>query len=111
MFESNENHGHASDTNFGNISTKKFQQAESNDLIRDLGLSKESTELSASRLKEKNMLHKETNVMFYWNREKGLLAFFETDNDFVYCCDAVGLFAAMGVPQYDPNEWQLFIDS
>ena len=51
------------------------------------------------------MLHKETNVMFYWNREKGLLAFFETDNDFVYCCDVVGLFAVMGVPQYDPNEW------
>ena len=53
------------------------------------------------------MLQNETNVIFYWNREKGILVFFETDNDFVYCCDAAGQLVTMGVPQYDPNEWRL----
>ena len=91
-----------------NISTKErenFNQAELNDLIRDL-----LSERLASRLKEKNMLQKETNVTFYRNREKGLLTFFETDNDFAYCCNVAGLLVAMGVPQYDTNEWRLLID-
>lgn len=110
--ESDGSHGHESDTDFVDTSTKErgnFNQAELNDLVRDLGLSKELSELLASRLKEKNMLHKETNVTFYRNREKSLLAFFKTDKDFVYCCDVAGLLKAMGVPQYDPNEWRLFM--
>ena len=58
------------------------------------------------------MLQKETNATFYRNREKGYLALFETDNDFVYCCDMAGLLVvAMGVPQYDLNEWRLIIGS
>ena len=112
--ESDENRWLVSDTDFANVSTKElenFNQAELNDLIRDLSLSKEFSELLASRIKEKNMLQKETNVTFYRNREKGPSAFFETDNDFVYCCDVAGLLVAMGVSQYDPNEWRLFIDS
>ena len=35
---------------------KNFSQFELNDLVRDLGLSKESAEVLASRLKEKNLL-------------------------------------------------------
>ena len=49
--ESDENHEHVTDTDFVNISTKErenFNQAELNDLIRDLGLSKELLELLAS---------------------------------------------------------------
>ena len=46
---------------------QKFNQAELNGLIRDLDLSKELSELF--------MLQKETNVTFYRNKEKGLLAF------------------------------------
>ena len=114
IFESDENHGHDSDTDFVDTSTKErenFNQAELNDLARDLGLSKELSELLVSRLKEKNILQKETNVTFYRNREKDLLAFFKTDKDFVSCCDVARLLKAMGVPQYDPNEWRLFIDS
>ena len=56
-------------------------------------------------------MQKETNVTFYRNKQKGLLAFFEPDNDFVYYCDVPGLLVAMGFAQYDPNEWRLFIDS
>ncbi|KAI6651424.1 hypothetical protein LOD99_5231 [Oopsacas minuta] len=42
-----------------------FNQAELNDLIRDLDLSKESSELLPSRLKEKNLLHQGTKVTLY----------------------------------------------
>ena len=40
----------------------RFSQAELSDLVRDLNLSKESSEIHASRLKEKNL------------RESGILA-------------------------------------
>ena len=105
--QSDENYGHVSDTDFVNISTKElecFNQAVLNGSIKDLGLQKELSELLASRRKEKNMLPKETNVTFYRNREKGHLAFFETDYDFVYCFDVAGLLVAMGVPQCGLNE-------
>ena len=45
---------------------------ELNDLVRDLGLSKELSELLASRLNEKNMLYEKTKVTFYRNREREL---------------------------------------
>ena len=55
--EWDENQGHTSDTHceYMNHRTWELQQ-ELNDLIRDLGLPKELSELLASRLKEKNML-------------------------------------------------------
>ena len=40
--------------------SKKFDQAELNDLARDLGLSKKSSEILGSRLDEKNLLSLET---------------------------------------------------
>ena len=80
-------------------------------MTRDLGISKRVSELLVSRLREKSLLQRETNVTFYWNRGKGLVALFETDNDFVYCCAVVELLVEMGVPQYDPNDWRFFIDS
>ena len=48
------------------------------------------------------MLQKETNVTFYRNKQKGLLAFFEPDNDFVYYCDVPGLLVAMGFASMIP---------
>ena len=45
-----------------------FSQGELNDLVRDLSLSKESSELLASRLKEKNMLEPGTQITFYRKR-------------------------------------------
>ena len=47
-----------------------FSQEELNDLVCDLSLSKENSELLASRLKEKNLLESGTNVTFYRTREK-----------------------------------------
>ncbi|KAK3774889.1 hypothetical protein RRG08_007248 [Elysia crispata] len=102
-----------SDSDFELLSTElqTFSQAELNDLVRDLGLSKKLSELLASRLKEKNLLKAETKVTFFRDREKNLLEFFDCKSDFVYCCDIAGLVIVMGAPRYDPTDWRLFIDS
>jgi len=48
-----------------------YDQAEINDLIRDLNLPiKQSSELLASSLQEKHLLHPGTNVTFYRNKEQ-----------------------------------------
>jgi hypothetical protein len=52
-----------------------FDQNELSDLIRDLNLSKDSSELLASRLKEKNVLQPGTKITFYRRREKDMLPF------------------------------------
>ena len=95
---------------------QKFNQEELSDLIRDLELLKQSSELLASRLGDKNMLEEETSVTFYRNREKDFLKYFSAYNHgksrkFVYCSDINGLLTEMGLPHYDPAEWRLFIDS
>lgn len=90
---------------------EQFNQLELNDLVRDLGLSKELAEVLASRLKEKNLLQKNTHITFYRNRERNLLPFFTAGEQFVYCCNIVGLLNALGISKYDPSEWRLFIDS
>ncbi|KAK4883549.1 hypothetical protein RN001_006868 [Aquatica leii] len=46
-------------------SPQRFNQQKLNDLIRDLNLSNESSELLASRLNEKNLLQPDTNITFY----------------------------------------------
>ena len=88
-----------------------FNQNELIDLIRDLSLSKEASELLASRLNDKKMLHNGTQVTFYRTREKEFLSFFAHENDLVFCTDVSGLLLKMRLPQYFPNDWRLFIDS
>ena len=57
------------------------------------------------------MLQKETKVTFYRTRGRDLLVIFQNHNDFASCCDEAGVLEAKGVPQYDPNEWRIFINS
>ena len=45
-------------------------QSEINGLIRDLNLPKQSSELLASRLQEKHLLHPGTNITFHRNRAR-----------------------------------------
>ena len=100
-----------SDADFPDVTStgpQRFDQPELNDLVRDLGLSKELSELLASRL---NLLQDGTKVTFYRHRENELLKYFATEKDFVYCNDVSGLLNAMGVTWYDPKEWRLFLDS
>lgn len=95
----------------GDSAPQFFAQKDLNDLIRDLGLSKESSELLASRLSERNLLQPETKVTFYRRREQELLKFFDCEDDIVFCHNIGGLLIHMGLQTYDPNHWRLFIDS
>jgi hypothetical protein len=45
--------------------SERFDQNELSDLIMDLDFSKDSSELLASRLKEKNVVQPGTNITFY----------------------------------------------
>ena len=89
----------------------RFNQFELNDLVRDLNLLKETSEILASRLNEKNLLQPGTNITFYRRREKDLLPYFSKENNLVFCNDVGGLLQKMGLAEYNPQEWRLFIDS
>ena len=60
-----------------------FSQGKLKDLTRDLNLSKESSELLVSRLKEKNLLHPGTLITFYRKRHVEFLPYFTQENDIV----------------------------
>jgi hypothetical protein len=113
LSEGSDSLGRGNDSDFeadlGN--PRRFNQAELNDLCRDLNLSKESSELLASRLNEKNLLNPGTNITFYRNRESDLLPFFSHENNLVFCNDVRGLLETIGLLEYKPDEWRLFIDS
>jgi len=53
-----------------------FDQAEINDIIRDLNLPKQSSEMLALRLQEKHLLHPGTNITFCQNREQEIFLVF-----------------------------------
>ncbi|KAF2899354.1 hypothetical protein ILUMI_06819, partial [Ignelater luminosus] len=61
-----------------------FSQNELSDLIRDQNLSKQATELLASRLKEKNLLQPEVTITAYRTREKEILSYFSDDEKLIY---------------------------
>ena len=90
---------------------QQFNQDELNDLTRDLNLSKETSELLASRLKDKNLLEQGTKITFYRTREKDLLPFFSQEEDLVFCHEIRGLLEKMSLPKYFQDDWRLFIDS
>ena len=70
-------------SDFVDASMRPFSQNELNDLIRDLNLPKMSTELLASRLKERNLLSESCRITFYRNRHEEYLQFFAKEKDFV----------------------------
>ncbi|GBL88944.1 hypothetical protein AVEN_159031-1 [Araneus ventricosus] len=109
---------HPSDTNEGESHyeekpsiPQRFNQHELNDLTRDLNLSKEASELLASRFNDKNLLEQGTKIIFYRSREKCLLPFFSQEDNLVFCHEIRGLMEKIGLPEYFPDDWRLFIDS
>ncbi|XP_049957523.1 uncharacterized protein LOC126474131 [Schistocerca serialis cubense] len=90
---------------------QQFDQKELSDLIRELNLSKQASELLASRLKEKNCLHPSVKITAYWTREENLLPYFNQEEVIVYCSNIPGLLLELGLPEYRPEDWRLFIDS
>ena len=85
-------------------------QEDLNDLVRDLNLSEDKSELLASRLQQWNLLTPGTKVAFYQKRSKDLPSLFSADGQLCYCNNIPGLFESIGA-NYDPNDWRLFVDS
>ncbi|KAJ8957397.1 hypothetical protein NQ318_004877 [Aromia moschata] len=90
---------------------QRFNQNELNDLTRDLNLSKKAAEVLASRLNDKNLLEQGTKITFYRTREKDMLPFFSQEDNLVFCHEIRGLMKEMGLSEYIPDDWRLFIDS
>jgi len=89
----------------------KFTQSELNDLIRELQLTKEKSELLGSRLREKNMLASGVKFSWYGNREKEFQKYYAQEDQLVFCTDIRNLLHQLGEKKYDPSTWRLFIDS
>jgi len=76
-----------------------FDQSEINDLIHDLHLPKQSSELLASRLQENHVLHPGTNTTFYQNREHDFFQFFSFRYGLLYFRDLESILEVMGLTQ------------
>lgn len=85
-------------------------QTELNELVRDLELTKEKSELLASRLKQWHLLNKETNGTVYRKRHELLSVYFEKGDILCYCKDIDGLLNALNIV-HKVDEFRLFIDA
>ena len=75
---------------------KYFNQAELNDLVRDLNLPKAPALILGFKLKAKCMLSTETTFAWYKHRENEYICFFAKEYSLVYCVDAEGLIKKLG---------------
>lgn len=91
-------------------SPQLFNQKELNDLVRDLKLSKQQSELLGSRLQQRNLLAPGTNISCFRSRGSSFTQYFNMQNSVCVCRDVNGLMMELGV-QHNPQEWRLFIDS
>ena len=87
-----------------------INQAELNDLVRDLSLSKSPAELLASRLQQWNLLSEGTKVSAFRSRSQDLLPYFTAEGSLCYCSDVDGLMQELGI-EHRSEEWRLFVDS
>lgn len=91
-------------------SIKPLTQAELNDWIRDLGLTKEKSELLASWMNNRGFVTSEVKVTHYRTRHTRFSKYYSMEDQVCYCNDINGLFKEF-CESYDANEWRLFIDS
>lgn len=91
------------------IEPKLFSQSDVNDLVRDLDLSKQHSELLASRLQERHCLLKNAKVTSFRKRNELLSTFFDKQNGICFCNDIEGLMTELEF-EHKIQEWRLFID-
>jgi len=89
-------------------SNHKITEVELNDLIRDLELPKNKSELLASRLQQWNLLHHSAKVTIFRTRNQEFEQFFKTVGYFPYCKNTDVLMDAMHM-RHSPEQWRLFI--
>ena len=79
-------------------------QSDLDDLVRDLNLTKGSSQLLGSRLKEMKFL------AWYRHRELEFVKYFSKMDSLVFCNDVPRLSHQMG-KKYNPADYRFFIDS
>ena len=89
---------------------KPFNQAELNDLVRDLNLPKASALILGSRLKAKRMLCIDITFAWYKHRERKFTRFFAMEHSLVNCVDIQGVIEKLETV-CNPSDWRLFIDA
>ena len=87
-----------------------ISQAKLDDLVCDLSLSKEKSELLGSRLKEWKLLQGGATVSHFRNGHCKLAAYYAVEHGVCICHDLTGLMKEL-VNKYVAEEWRLFIDS
>ncbi|GFS62727.1 uncharacterized protein TNCV_3201771 [Trichonephila clavipes] len=87
-----------------------FSQSDLNDLVRDLGLPKDTAEVLGSRLKERQLLNSGVSFLCYRFREKEFVPFFTLEGDLVFCNNVPAILEMFKI-MCEPEEWRLFIDS
>lgn len=87
-----------------------IRHTERNDLVRDLGLSKQHAELLGSRLQEWNLLAEDTKISVFRKRNEKLTSYFAMENSVCACKNVNGLMDELDI-EYNPEEWRLFINS
>lgn len=85
-------------------------QAEFNDLVRDLELTKEKAELLGSRLQEWNLLKPSTKISNFRSRHMQFSSFYSQEDNVCFCNDISGLMQWLAVVMIQVNE-DFFIDS
>ena len=103
----------SSDDDCGNLSSNephKINQNELNDLVRDLRLSKNLSEVLGSRLQQWNLLASDVRITKFRDRGDTMKGFFKDENLMSFCIAIDGLMDAMNL-HHNPSEWRLFIDS
>ena len=63
------------------------------------------------QIEGKTFLSDSARISFFRNRHLEYLRFFSTVKNLVYCADIAQLLLKLGVPQYEPKDWRLFIYS
>ncbi|GFS88590.1 uncharacterized protein TNCV_1461931 [Trichonephila clavipes] len=87
-----------------------FFQSDLNDLVRDLGLPKDTAEVLGSRLKERHLLNSGVSFSWYRFRKKEFVPFLRKRGDLVFCNNVLAVSEMFKI-MYEPEEWGLFIDS
>ncbi|GFX18544.1 uncharacterized protein TNCV_3371171 [Trichonephila clavipes] len=94
----------------GTNDSEFFSHSDLNDLVRDLGLPKDTAEVLGSRLKERHLLNSGVSFSWYRFKEKEFVPFFTQEGDLVFCNNVPAILEMFKI-MYKPEEWRLFIDS
>ncbi|GFU71226.1 uncharacterized protein TNCV_3782121 [Trichonephila clavipes] len=85
-----------------------FPQSDLNDLVRNLGIPKDTAEVLES--KEKHLLNSGVSFSWYRFREKEFVPFFTQEGDLVFYNNVPTILEMFKI-MYEPEEWRLFINS